>query len=283
MHFTYTLGKDDIVYGLGENMGSINKRGRKYISFNTDDANHTPDMQMLYSSLNFFIVDGEKHFGAFFDTPSKVIFDIDSNCDGKLQVTCETRDLNLYIISGATSYEITKKFLKIVGKIEDFKSILGLRYRLLPYIYSEFMKALMSSDMFIKPLAFEFEDETSKKIDDQLLVGESIMVAPLIEQEKSTRMVYLPEDMTKVLYDGGNFNCTMLEKGWHKIKAKLNEVVFFIRNSKLVPVGNFAESTKDVDLYNVELLGNGKEYAQYIDDGQTKIITNKNIRLLKKN
>ena len=40
VEFTCPLHPDDIVYGLGETMGRVNKRGGRYISFNTDTAEH---------------------------------------------------------------------------------------------------------------------------------------------------------------------------------------------------------------------------------------------------
>ena len=61
------MGKQDIVYGLGENIRGINKRGWIYESFCTDDPNHAPDKKSLYGAHNFFIVDGEKRFGVYID------------------------------------------------------------------------------------------------------------------------------------------------------------------------------------------------------------------------
>ena len=37
--------------------------------------------------------------------------------------------------------------------IEDFRHVIGVRYRLIPYLYSEFMKAATEDDMYFKPLA----------------------------------------------------------------------------------------------------------------------------------
>ena len=36
--------------------------------------------------------------------------------------------------------------------IEAFRGIIGLRYRLLPYLYSEFMKAALKNEMYARPL-----------------------------------------------------------------------------------------------------------------------------------
>ena len=49
----------------------------------------------------------------------------------------------------------------------------------LPYLYSEFMKAALRQDMLIRPLAFDYPgDEKARHIHDQLMVGESVMIAP---------------------------------------------------------------------------------------------------------
>ena len=56
--FEMPLGKEDIVYGLGENVRGINKRGYLYISNASDDPYHTEDKSSLYAAHNFLIVDG---------------------------------------------------------------------------------------------------------------------------------------------------------------------------------------------------------------------------------
>ncbi len=54
---------------------------------------------------------------------------------------------------------------------EDFRHIIGVRYRLLPYIYSEYMKAALTDDMLFKPLAFEYPTDTmAATVEDQLML-----------------------------------------------------------------------------------------------------------------
>lgn len=52
--FTYLLGKEDEVYGLGENVRGINKRGWLYQSCCVDEPEHLEDRHSLYASHNFF-------------------------------------------------------------------------------------------------------------------------------------------------------------------------------------------------------------------------------------
>ena len=74
--FSLPLKKEDMVYGLGGNLGGINKRGKIYESYCTDEASHTEDKRSLYAAHNFFIISGDKHKGYFVDFPSRVNHDV---------------------------------------------------------------------------------------------------------------------------------------------------------------------------------------------------------------
>ena len=56
MDFIYTLHEKDIVYGLGEQVRGINKRGWVYTSCNSDNPHHQEDTKSLYGTHNFLIV-----------------------------------------------------------------------------------------------------------------------------------------------------------------------------------------------------------------------------------
>lgn len=87
--------------------------------------------------------------------------------------------------------------------MEAFRGIIGLRYRLLPYLYSEFMKAALKNEMYARPLGFVWpEDRIARRVEDQLLIGESIMIAPVCEQNAVGRTVYLPEEMKLLRFHG---------------------------------------------------------------------------------
>ena len=76
---------------------------------------------------------------------------------------------------------------------EDFRSVIETRYRLIPYLYSEYMKAALNGDMLFKPLAFVYpEDEIALQTEDQLMLGNEVMIAPVYTQNATGRMVYLP-------------------------------------------------------------------------------------------
>lgn len=66
--FSCRMKKKDAVYGLGENVRGINKRGWIYESNCSDDPFHREDKRSLYGAHNFIILAGEdRQFGLFID------------------------------------------------------------------------------------------------------------------------------------------------------------------------------------------------------------------------
>lgn len=113
---TMQLDPDDIVYGLGENMGGINKRGRKYISNCTDDPNHTENRTSLYAAHNFVLIQGAKCTGLFVDYPAIVTFDVGFTDKDIMTVSVEEPDYDLYIIDGADPSHIIREFRQLIGE-----------------------------------------------------------------------------------------------------------------------------------------------------------------------
>ena len=119
-----------------------------------------------------------------------------------------------------------------------FKNMLDVRYRLLPYLYDTYLEAVKKDEMMYQPLAFVYpEDEIAVSIEDQLILGEDIMIAPVYTQNAIGRYVYLPENMTFVkIVAEGKLVTEKLEKGVHFIKVDLTEVPFFVRENHTLPL-----------------------------------------------
>lgn len=159
--------------------------------------------------------------------------------------------------------------------MEALKNTIKLRYCLLPYLYSEYMKAALTDDMMFRPLAFDYpEDPFASKVEDQLLLGDGLMLCPVYQQNASGRYVYLPEDMLLITASGpDDIRFRELSAGHHYIEASLTEIVFFLRRGHLLPLAPAAESVKDLDPSHLTLIGylNGPcTYTLYDDDGISK-------------
>ena len=158
-------------------------------------------------------------------------------------------------------------------KIEDFRHVIEVRYRLIPYLYSEYMKAALNNDMYFKPLAFVYpDDKMAGQVEDQLMLGNEIMIAPVYTQNAKGRYVYLPEEMKFVKFlPDGTISEEVLAKGHHYVEVALNEVPLFIRSGKCIPVAEAAETVDELDTEHMKLLGfEGAEYVLYEDEGVHK-------------
>ncbi len=139
---------------------------------------------------------------------------------------------------------------------EDFKDIIEVRYRLIPYLYSTFRKASEENDMIFRPLSFDYpDDKIARECETQLMLGDECMICPVYEQNVGGRYVYLPEDMTFVKLSGTKVVTEKMTKGTHYIEVALNEVPLFIKNGKKIPLCKPAMRTSQLDTENVEYIG----------------------------
>lgn len=157
---------------------------------------------------------------------------------------------------------------------DDFRNMLRVRYALIPYLYSEYMKASLEDTLMFRPLAFDYpDDKTARHIEDQLMLGEGLMIAPVYEQNAAGRLVYLPEDMLLVKFTSDTvYTCSILEKGAHFIEVGLAQVPLFVRQNHLLPICRGAGCVEHLDTNALTVLGyitTQTSYALYEDDGLT--------------
>lgn len=149
-----------------------------------------------------------------------------------------------------------------LGDTEVFRHIIQLRYRLLPYLYSEFLRAAYENEMYFRPLCFDYEDDpVAHGVDDQLMVGDRLMIAPVYKQNAAGRYVYLPQDMTMIRMSQGELYTESMTCGHHYINVPLGDVVFFSRG--ILPISESAMNTEQLDWGKLTEIGDGESYIPY--------------------
>lgn len=161
---------------------------------------------------------------------------------------------------GKNVQQISEKFIK-------------LRYRLLPYIYSQFVKSTESGCPVQRPLLFDFqEDPACRQIDDQYMFGDDILVAPILKADAKSRNLYLPQ---------GEWYCLESEtfyhgEQWISVNAEIDILPWFIKCGSVVPMlKNIPNSTMNIDASTLTFLcaipeAEGSYKSQLIeDDGLT--------------
>ena len=75
--------------------------------------------------------------------------------------------------------------------------------------------------MMFNPLSFIYgKDNLARQVEDQLLVGENIMIAPVCEQNVMGIVVNFPERMKQIIFkDGKKEELIIIEKVFSKIEV----------------------------------------------------------------
>ncbi len=113
------------------------------------------------------------------------------------------------------------------------RDYLRLRYRLLPYIYTQAVRAAQTGLPVVRPMVLHYQDDPNVyTLDTQYLFGESFLVAPVLNREGRAR-VYLPagtwvDYWTKRPTRGPR---------WLDIAAPLDRLPLWVRGGAIVPMG----------------------------------------------
>jgi alpha-glucosidase len=83
------------------------------------------------------------------------------------------------------------------------RTAIGLRYRLLPYLYTAAMAQSQGDVPLLRPMFFDYpEDERFETLEDQVMVGAHLMAAPFLGRGQKERLVHLPEGVWYDLHSG---------------------------------------------------------------------------------
>ena len=153
---------------------------------------------------------------------------------------------------------------------EIFRQYMELRYRLLPYIYSEAIECGRTSLPMLRPLLLDYqEDPTTYTIEDQYFFGRNILVAPILD-ETGRRKVYLPAGVWTDYWE----KATLHGPCWIDITAPLDILPLYIRAGAIIPYAPLMQHVgeKVCDPLTVEIYLPQHEGAYKVHDGTRREI-----------
>ncbi len=157
---------------------------------------------------------------------------------------------------------------------EIIADAIRLRYALLPYIYSEFMRSVRELEPFVSHLMLFFDNERTKEIEDQFMFGNSIMVAPVCTANVTGRFVHLPESKwlfwPVCRYDEREMK--VFDRGDYYINAPINRIPIFIKENSLIVMSspmNYVGEKELEELIVTGLVTDRAVFDYYDDDGVT--------------
>jgi alpha-glucosidase len=121
---------------------------------------------------------------------------------------------------------------------QQVAALIKLRYRLIPYLYELLWQSHSAYEPVLRPMFAEFPHDPRCLVDgDDMMLGSSMLVAPVVEAGQSTRDVYLPAGARWVSYWSGE----VFEGGQTvTLPAPFEQPVALLREGGVIPL-NIAE------------------------------------------
>ncbi len=153
----------------------------------------------------------------------------------------------------------------------NFRAYAQLRYRLLPYYYALADESYRTGLPIVRPMLLEFpQDERFAAADDQFMLGDRLLVAPVMEAGATKRRIVLPEGVwhdfwSGEVYEGG---------GEIEYPAPLNRLPLLVRGGTILVLGPERASIPDDHAFDHLFLHLWPPYPAegwlYDDDGRTR-------------
>jgi len=151
---------------------------------------------------------------------------------------------------------------------EIYRKFISLRYELLPYLYDCFYQMSQTGAPVFRPLVMEAQDdENTWQNNDQFMVGEHLLVSPVVTQGERRKIVYLPQG------DWFDFeNREMVEGGKHFLReVPLSACPMYVKAGTILPMYPLQQYVGEQKISQLILQvfeGEGS-YVHYQDDGES--------------
>ncbi|MEM3861319.1 MAG: glycoside hydrolase family 31 protein [Thermoplasmatales archaeon] len=142
---------------------------------------------------------------------------------------------------GKENMDILRKFLK-------------LRYRIIPYLYTQAYLTSKTGHPIIRPL-FWLGDPSVSEDDEKFLVGDKILVAPILAPGQTTKIIKLPKGEWIDFWSESKAN------GIVEIKVSKEKIPVYVRSGSIIPMQG--ENVLELHIYQ----GNDFSGELYVDDG----------------
>ncbi|MBF2052400.1 MAG: alpha-glucosidase [Candidatus Sericytochromatia bacterium] len=110
------LEPEDRFYGLGERTGFLNKRGRRWHNWTTDEFFHGPKTDPLYQAHPFVILARDNQYlGLYLDESWYSCFDLGWTEADQWSIHTAGPTLDLYLIPGPDPADIVQRYTDLVG------------------------------------------------------------------------------------------------------------------------------------------------------------------------
>lgn len=112
------LAPDTRIYGLGQRMGFLDKRGEAVTQWATDDPLHHAGRDAMYQAIPFLLaVQSGGAYGLFLDSPALTKFDLGKTHPDRLRLQTAEAELDYYVIVADTPKQVLARYTELTGRM----------------------------------------------------------------------------------------------------------------------------------------------------------------------
>lgn len=119
---------------------------------------------------------------------------------------------------------------------DRIRMALRQRYAHIPLWYSLFREHELTGEPVIRPITYHYPKEAEAlDIDDEILVGSNVLVAPVLKSNAINRNVYFPGGASQVWYDIDNNYRMYYGVGYQSVPVKPDSIPVFYKGGSIIP------------------------------------------------
>lgn len=150
--------------------------------------------------------------------------------------------------------------------VEIYRKYVNLRYQFLPYLYDLLFEGEKNGLPIMRPVVLHYEDDVNThNLNGEYLVGDKLLVAPVLEQGATRKMVYLPEGSWYDFWTGEKF-----AGGQYLLAdAPLEHCPIYVKGGSIIPMYDVVQyvGEKPYDTLTLLVTPEAGEYEHFQDNG----------------
>ena len=171
-------------------------------------------------------------------------------------------------LHGSSSYRVPWLFDD--EAVDVLRFFTNLRCSLMPYLWAQAVETARTGCPMMRPMVLEFAETACKYLDAQYMLGESLLVAPVFN-EQGTAEFYLPEGVWTDWFTG-----EVIEGGrWHKRQCDYFSLPLLQREASVIPLGGSREQVEydyaSSPTFRISPIPEGKRATTQIFDTQGEL------------
>ena len=147
--------------------------------------------------------------------------------------------------------------------VNIYRKSVEIRYELIPYFYDLYYEGTKNGLPLWRPLVMNYENDfNTYELNDQFMLGDEMIVAPIVKQGARNRMVYLPKGKWYNYFTKEEY-----QAGYNIAKADLDTIPVYVKEGAIIPKSCIKQYITEEDELILDIYPGSGKYIHYQDNG----------------